>query len=53
MQLLGSSTIIPLEDIIDAVGRGPDKAAILDDLRNEINADMEFEAQAQKTEAAV
>jgi hypothetical protein len=47
------ATIIPLEDIIDAVGRGPDKAAILDDLRNEINADMAFEAQSMTTEAAV
>jgi uncharacterized phage-associated protein len=49
----GVATIIPLEDIIDAVGRGPDKAAILDDLRNEINADMAFEAQSMTTEAAV
>lgn len=49
----GTSTIIPLEEIIDAVGRGPDKAAILDDLRNEINADLAFEAQSQKTEAVV
>lgn len=49
----GTSTIIPIEDIIDAVGRGPDKAAILDDLRNETNADIAFEAQPLNTEAAV
>lgn len=38
----GTSTRIPLEDIIDAVGRGDDKEAILADLRGEINADVAF-----------
>ncbi|HEV3345340.1 MAG TPA: hypothetical protein VG125_33490 [Pirellulales bacterium] len=38
----GTSTIIPFEDIVDAVGRGEDKEAILNDLRNEVNADAAF-----------
>lgn len=40
----GTSTPIPLEDIIEAVGRGEDKEAILADLRGEINADVAFGA---------
>jgi len=39
----GTSRTIPLEDIIDAVGRGGDKAAILSDLRDDLAFDQFFE----------
>jgi uncharacterized phage-associated protein len=39
----GTSRTIPLEDIIDAVGRGDDKAAILSDLRDDLAFDQFFE----------
>jgi hypothetical protein len=42
----GTSTPIPMEAIIDAVGRSDDKQAILDDLRHEHNADAAFGAQS-------
>lgn len=40
----GTSTPIPMEAIIDAVGRSGDKKAILDDLRQERDADAAFGA---------
>ena len=38
----GTSTDIPIEDIIDAVGRGNDKAAIISDLKDSAIADSVF-----------
>lgn len=38
----GASTEIPMEDIIEAVGRGDDKAAIISDLKDSAIADSVF-----------
>jgi uncharacterized phage-associated protein len=42
----GTSTPIPIEEIIDAVGRSGDKESILDDLRHEYMADAAFGAKS-------
>ncbi|HQU43179.1 MAG TPA: Panacea domain-containing protein [Pirellulales bacterium] len=42
----GTSTTISIESIIDAVGRGDDKASIMDDIRQELDADVAFGAKS-------
>lgn len=42
----GTSTTIPLESIIDAVGRSEDKQSIMQELESEIRADQWFEGRS-------